>query len=195
MKSERPAVVSLELLLDPILESQIQAEWQVLADAGLSSLAGHTSPSNRPHITLLVRPSLPQIARAELSDLVTLPMPLLIGEPILFGSGDRRVLARSVVPSAALLALHEGLHTLFRGSDDNGDGRVGDRSNAADAPFTRPGLWTPHITLARRLRLDTLPQALRLLDDARSTPQGDQGSAIALRRWDSASATVTNLLD
>jgi hypothetical protein len=183
MQSERPSAVSLELLLDPATEAQIRAEWQALADAGLSSLAAHTSPSNRPHITLLVRASIPPMTRDQLSSVVTLPMPLMLGDPVLFGSGDRRVLARSVVPSLALLDLHGLLHTM-----------VGEDDGETEAAFTRPRLWTPHIALARRLRLDTLPQALRILDDIRLTARLTPVEATTLRRWDAASATVTDLL-
>jgi 2'-5' RNA ligase len=175
----RPAVVSLELLLDPILESHIRAGWQALKSAGLSSLGAHEAPSNRPHITLVVRPSLSSVSPAVLSAAVTLPIPVTLGGTILFGDGDRRVLARSVVPTPALLDLHTSLHAAL---GDDGD----------DAPHTRPGEWTPHITLARRLRLESLPHALRLLDEVASPPT--DASAVALRRWDSATATVTTLV-
>jgi 2'-5' RNA ligase len=185
MHPERPTVVSLELTFNPGLEAQIRAEWQALADAGLSSLAGHTAPSNRPHITLAVRPSMPATERAELSSVVILPLPLTLGAPILFGSGDRRVLARSIVPTAPLLHLHAALHTLL--ASPHGDDGV-------DSPFTRPGQWVPHITLARRLRLDTLPQALRALDDVRPPEGHFPTEATTLRRWDAASATITDLL-
>jgi hypothetical protein len=180
MESTRPTVVSLELLLDPDTEARIRVQWRALADAGLSSLASHTAPSNRPHITLLVRPSLAPIAREALEAAVALPMPVTIGGPILFGAGDRRVLARSVIPSAELLELHAALHAL---AGDSG----------ADAPHTRPGDWTPHVSLARRIRLDTLPQALRALDDA-GADAPVRSRATVLRRWDAASATVTDLL-
>ncbi|GAB3607561.1 2'-5' RNA ligase family protein [Conyzicola nivalis] len=175
----RPAVVSLELLLDPGLESHIRAEWQALKEAGLSSLGAHEAPSNRPHITLVVRPSIPPVSPVDLGAVVTLPVPVTLGGLVLFGSGDRRVLARSVVPTEELLTLHAALHALAGGEGDN-------------APHTRPGEWAPHITLARRLRLDALPQALRMLDDVGLPPTGT--SATTLRRWDAASATVTTLL-
>ncbi|WP_411699072.1 2'-5' RNA ligase family protein [Conyzicola sp.] len=176
----RPAVVSLELLLDDELESRIRAEWQALQAAGLSSLGAHTAPSNRPHITLVVRTHLPPMSTADLGAIITLPIPVTLGGVILFGTGDRRVLARSIVPTEALLALHASLHALA------GDGD--------DAPHTRPGEWTPHITLARRLRLDSLPQALSVLDEVNPTPPRPAFAA-SLRRWDAATATVTTLLD
>ncbi|WP_291042157.1 2'-5' RNA ligase family protein [Herbiconiux sp.] len=188
----RLPVVSLELLLDPATEARIRAEWEALAGAGLSSLAGHTAASNRPHITLLVRTSLTSPAAEALAAGVALPLPLELGAPLLFGSGDRRVLVRSVVPSPALLHLHSVVHELAGPGDD--------------APHTRPGEWTPHVTLARRLRLDTLPEALRLLDETADEAADDatdagpdaasqrRSAATALRRWDAASATVTDLL-
>jgi 2'-5' RNA ligase len=179
MRELHTAIVSLELLLDPDTEARIRAEWQALADAGLSSLAAHTAPSNRPHITLLVRPSLPQLTRDQLSELVALPLTLTIGDPILFGSGERRVLVRSVVPTEELLRLHATIHAVAG---------VGD-----DAAHTRPGEWTPHISLARRIRVDTIPQALRILDDAEGATAAS-AEATSLRRWDAASASVTHLL-
>ncbi|MFB2583683.1 2'-5' RNA ligase family protein [Herbiconiux liukaitaii] len=240
-------VVSLELLLDEATEARIRSEWAALAAAGLSSLAAHTAPSNRPHITLLVREAGPGLeaqhlaarlaeARAEaglvegrlaesragaalvagrlaeaqseaslmagqLADAqsdsaahsragagagaLVLPLAVALGAPLLFGAGDRRVLARSVVPSAGLLRLHAAIHSLVGPGDD--------------APHTRPGEWTPHVTLARRLRLETLPQALTLLDaapagaDADSNADEGDATATAARHWDSDTATATTL--
>jgi len=57
----------------------------------------------------------------------------------------------------------------------------------ADAQHTRPGEWTPHVTLARRLRLDRLGEARALLGPALS------GAGIALRRWDAAEKRVTEI--
>jgi 2'-5' RNA ligase len=188
MDPERPPVVSLELVFNSSLESQIRAEWQALADAGLSSLAAHTAPSNRPHITLMVRPFVPPLSRTQLAALVNLPLPLTLGAPILFGSGDRRVLARSVVPTAPLVEFHAALHALV----DARDGAGG--AGSEDSPFTRPGRWMPHVTLSRRLRLDTLPQALRALDQVHPGDDDSPSEAITLRRWDAATATITDLL-
>jgi len=179
MAQLRNPIVSLELLLDPDTEARIQAEWQALADAGLSSLAAHTAPSNRPHITLLVRPSLPQLTRDQLGGLVELPMAITVGDPIFFGAGERRVLVRSVVPTEELLRLHAAIHAIAGAGED--------------AAHTRPGEWTPHISLARRIRVDAIPQALRILDgvgEATTT----RAEATSLRRWDAASASVTHLL-
>lgn len=164
-------VVSIELLLDPESESRVRADWDRLASAGLSSLGSHPSPSNRPHVTLLVRPALDQVGFA--AALALLPITLQLSEPVVFQHGDRGVLARRIAPTRQLALLHEAVHTAV--------------PPGADAPHTTPGGWTPHVTLARRLRLARLTDALGLLGPDHA------GSGVALRRWDSASARVTQL--
>ncbi len=185
-------VVSLELLLDRATEDAVRAEWAALADAHMSSLAPHTSPSNRPHVTLLVRATLPPLDAALLARIAaTLPLTVTLGEPILFGEGDRRVFVRPVALTPELEDLHRMLHagvavdaSTAPPSEQAGGGSAGD----ADAPHTRPGEWTPHVTLARRLRVSDIPAARALV-------AGElHGQVTALRRWDAASKTVTQLV-
>ncbi|HEX5728098.1 2'-5' RNA ligase family protein [Microbacterium sp.] len=164
-------MVSIELLLDPDTEASVRADWDGLAAAGLSSLAAHRSASNRPHVTLLVRTALEAVSFTEAADL--LPLPILLGAPIVFRHGDRAVLARQVIPSEQLLRLHRVVHSAAPAGED--------------AAHTVPGEWTPHVTLARRLPLARLSDALLLLGPAH------RGTGVALRRWDSASATVSYL--
>jgi 2'-5' RNA ligase len=83
------------------------------------------------------------------------------------------VLAWRVALSEALRDLHAAVHAAAPAG--------------ADASHTAPGRWTPHITLARRLRLESLSEALDLIGTA------SEGTGVSLRRWDSASATVTAL--
>jgi len=162
-------IVSIELLLDPASEAAVSADWQALAAAGLSSAGRNPSPSNRPHVTLLVRPAL---ERVEFDEAVRrLPVPVVLGEPIVFRHGDRGVLARRVEPTSELLELHRSVHAAA--------------PPGPDARHTRPGEWTPHVTLARRLRLDGVESARRTLGPQRS------GEGMALRRWDAARAEVT----
>lgn len=165
-----PDVVSIELLLDPETEAAVREDWRRLQDAGHSSLGAHTSSSNRPHVTLLVRPTLAPLTFPD----VRLPIPVTLAEPVVFAHGDRGVLAWSVEPSAELVELHRGIHA-----------RV---PEGEDAAHTRPGEWTPHVTLARRLRLDALPDALALLGPPRT------GSGVAIRRWDAATRTVSDMM-
>ena len=164
-------IVSIELLLDSDTESAVRADWERLADAGLSSLASHRAPSSRPHVTLLVRSALEPVAFTGAAAL--LPVPVVLESPVVFRHGDRGVLAWRVAPNEHLVRLHEAVHAAAPAGQD--------------APHTAPGHWTPHVTLARRLRLVELPVALGVLGREHT------GSGVALRRWDSASATVTPL--
>lgn len=162
---------TIELLLDAAAEDAVRAEWDALAALGLSSLAGHTSASNRPHITLAARTELPPLDAGVFTDLPALPITL--GAPVLFGTGERRVLVRSILPTAELQRFHATIHTAI------GPGE--------DAPHTTPGEWTPHVTLARRLRLADLETALGCIG-------GDVHSrATSVRRWDPATGTTTTL--
>ncbi|MDQ0727263.1 2'-5' RNA ligase family protein [Microbacterium sp. W4I20] len=163
--------LSIELLLDRATEAAVRAEWDALAALGVSSLAHHTSTSNRPHVTLLVRTELdPFDAHALLQ---RSPIEVTLSAPLLFGTGERRVLARSIVPTAELLDIHAAVHAVAGTGDD--------------APHTTPGNWTPHVTLARRLRVVDLPAALEHVG-------GEiHGRATGLRLWDPTTATVTDL--
>jgi 2'-5' RNA ligase len=164
-------IVSIELLLDAGAEECVREDWAHLAAAGLSSMAAHRAVSNRPHITVLVRPTLDPVTFSDA--IARLPIPLTLGDPIVFRHGSRAVLARCVVPSDDLLAFHEEIHRIAPPGED--------------APHTTPGNWVPHVTLVRRLEVASLPDALALLG-------GDlSGMAVGLRRWDSAAATVTLL--
>ncbi|WP_405218958.1 2'-5' RNA ligase family protein [Agrococcus sp. Ld7] len=189
MEPAASGITSIELLLDEAAEARIRAEWEALAAAGMSSMAGHEAASNRPHVTLLARRT-PVPRRLRLSAM-SLPLPLQLGPPLLFGDGDRRVLARSIVPTAGLLALqHAVLVAVGGGGDDERAGEDAARHEHAprdDAEHFAPGRWTPHVTLARRIRLVDLPGALRLL----GPPIDAQG--VTLRRWDAATATVSRI--
>lgn len=164
-------VVSIELVLDPDTEARVREDWTRLADAGLSSLGLHPAPSNRPHITLLVRPALAPISFSPAVSL--LPIPVELAEPVTFTHRGRAVLAWRVTPDDPLRELHRVVHATAPPGDD--------------APHTAPRDWTPHVTLARRLRIDALPEALAMLGPS------CRGTGEELRRWDSATATVTPL--
>lgn len=174
MREPEPRVspAAIELLLDPDAEAAVRAEWDALAARGMSSLAGHTSVSNRPHITLVARVDLAPPPGA----LAGIPsFPLTLGAPLLFGTGERRVLARSVVPSAELIGLRETI-LAAAGSGD-------------DAPHTAPGEWMPHVALSRRLRVADLPAALEMLG-------GDiRAHADTVRHWDPGTAMITTLAE
>lgn len=166
-------VISIELLLDKVSESLVRADWEALAAAGHSSMAGNPSPSNRPHVTLLVRPATGLLLTPDAFISVSglLPVPIELAEPMVFSHGDRAVLARRVVLTDEILAVHAAVH----GAAPAGD----------DAAHTAPGEWTPHVTLARRLRLSALDEATALLGPPHA------GRAMALRHWHSAARVAT----
>ena len=157
---------SVELLLDDALDAAVREEWRLLADAGLPSQARHTGPTNAPHVTLAVAAALSPAAEARLVNTVTDELPSLTLGGLLVFPGH--VLARVVVPSAALLDLHARVIVA-----------VGDEDGVVE--HVHPGAWTPHVTLARRLGPDDLASAVRLLADA---PRERTGRAAAVRRWD-----------
>lgn len=162
---------AVELLLDPDAESAIRAEWEALAARGLSSLAGHTSTSNRPHITLVARVDLAPLDPGVLTGVPSFPITL--GAPLLFGTGERRVLARSIVPGAELIGLREKILAAV--------------GSGVDAPHTAPGEWMPHVALARRLRVGDTAAALEVIG-------GDiRAHAHSVRRWDPDTAQLTTL--
>jgi len=167
--------VSLELTFDDASDAAVRREWDALLAAGLPSQAQHRGASNRPHVTMLVRTSLGPIDGSGLDAM--LPLDLTLGAPILFGVGRSRVIARSVVPSAPLLHLHAAVHS-----------RVG--APAGD-DHTAPGAWTPHVTLARRVPLERLGDALAVLAGAGGGEV--PARATCLRRWDAEPRTITHI--
>lgn len=164
-------MISIELLLDAETEARVREDWARLEAAGLSSLGAHTSPSNRPHITMLVRPALAHLTFVQV--VRRLPIPVQLDAPIVFEHGGRGVLAWRVAPSDELREIHDMLHQAA--------------GRGADAAHTTPGEWTPHVTLARRLLLTALPEALASVGDPLD------GKVVAVRRWDSVTRTVASL--
>lgn len=162
---------SIELTFDGSTEHLIRRDWAVLAQSGIPSLAAHTAPSNRPHITLAAGSTL--AAAPETPELwAVLPVPVRLSGLVLFPAGPGRyVLARLVVTSAALLDVHASLHRNCTGAAGN----------------TLPGAWTPHVTLARRVPGHLLGAAADTLDVLQ------EGWCTGARLWDGATKTVTGL--
>lgn len=159
---------SVELLFDQHTDAAIVREWTALAEAGLPSQARHTSPTNRPHVTLTVAERIdPAVDAALWEPAKQLPLDCLIGAPMVFGR-KALTLVRVVVPAAGLLRLHESV-------------------DAICAPYltpeafahVHPGRWTPHVTLCRRLAPSDLAAALEVIG-----ADGIVGTFAGLRRWD-----------
>ncbi|MEZ0339632.1 2'-5' RNA ligase family protein [Mycobacterium sp. pV006] len=169
-------VHSVELLFDDETESAVRQLWQDLAQTGIRSLAGHTSPTNRPHVTLTVAELLDGAVDDALAPLTDrLPLPCVIGAPMLFGSGRTRTLVRLMVPSSPLLDLHAEVDRVTR-----------PHMPAGPLPHADPGRWTPHVTLARHVPLDLLGTAVGHPGIARDLV----GTAVALRHWDGNAKVV-----
>ena len=171
---------SIELLLDPHSDAAIRAAWQALADAGLPSQVNVTSSTNRPHITLLaaerISPDVDDVLRKLAS---RLPMDCVVGAHVVFGGpvfgGSRLSLARLIVPSTELLALHAEVYRLAL-----------PHLTGQPFPHCRPGHWTAHATLGRRFTAVEIGAALTLTGGVAPELPVD---AVALRRWDSDART------
>jgi hypothetical protein len=161
---------SIEMLLDDSGDAAIRSAWQALADAGLPSQARVGAATNRPHITLLAAAGIGAGADDPLRGLAArLPFAGVLGAPLVFG-GPRHTLARLVVPSAQLLELHAEVYRLALGQVT---GEV--------FAHCRPGCWTPHATLGRRLAGTDVGAALACLGEAVADLQIQ---ITGLRRWD-----------
>jgi 2'-5' RNA ligase len=162
---------SIELTFEDTTDAHIRLDWARLADAGVPSQAAHTAPSNRPHITLAAG------AELQLSDGVQelvrlLPVSIGFSGVLVFPGGPGKyVLARSVVMTQRLLELHGLVHGGLAGA----------------IYLSRPGAWTPHVTLARRVPQHLLGTAVELLDLRL------EGECTHARLWDSGTRTVTPL--
>ncbi len=163
-------VHSVELLFDFDTDAAVRQVWDDLAGEGIRSLAGHRSPTNRPHVTLTVAEDMDGEVDVALRPLLArLPLRCVIGAPMVFGTGPFVTLVRLVVPSAALLELQAEAH------------RICLPHMAEDPlPHTDPGKWTPHVTVARRIPADQLATALAVPGVTRDI----DAAATGLRHWD-----------
>ncbi|MEV0295503.1 2'-5' RNA ligase family protein [Nocardia sp. NPDC050710] len=159
-------VQSVELLLDDAADAEIRRQWELLAEAGVRSLAAQTAETNRPHITIAVaRQIWPRIDHA-LDELTFRPVPLRLGGVLVFGA-RHPILVRAVVPTDQLLALHRRIfHTVAQ--------CPGVSANL------HPDAWTPHITLARRVPIPQLGTAVHAIARDRDFP----ATVVGIRRWD-----------
>jgi hypothetical protein len=161
---------SVELLLDPAAEAAVRESWRTLADAGLPSQSGVSSATNRPHITLVAADRIAGGADRALGGLTgRLPLGCPLSGHVVFGV-TRLTLARLVVPSPQLIALHAEVFAL-----------CGPFVTGGPYPHCRPGGWTPHVTLGRRFTAEQIGAAMALL-----TRHGSDlaAEAVGLRRWD-----------
>lgn len=161
---------SIELLFDDDTDSALRRVWDALDDAGVPSQNRVSSPTNRPHVTVVVADHVDPEVDADLRALADLlPLPCLLGAPLVFGRG-RFTLAHLVVPSAELLAFHRRVYEI-----------CAPRMTPGPAPHSEPDSWTAHATLGRRLD----PADLGVAFASVAALTGERhASFTGLRRWD-----------
>jgi 2'-5' RNA ligase len=158
-------VHSIELVFDRDAEVAIRRIWSDLAAAGIPSQA----PASRPHVTLVVADRIaPDVDALLMPVAQRLPLRCAVGASVLFGKSNA-VLARLVVPTTELLAVHAAVHRI-----------CGPYVVPDPMPNSLPGHWTAHVTLARRVGDHQLGRALRVT----GRPSEIAGSFAGLRRWD-----------
>lgn len=141
--------LSVCLLPDQRTDRAVRALWSRLEAAGIATLASHTHGHHRPHLTLasLLTYDLDQVRSA----LTALPAqePLAIDFEAV-GMFRRSRCWLAPVPVESLLVRQR---------------LVVETVTATGAELHRnyrPGAWTPHLTLAPRLRLEQLATVARL---------------------------------
>lgn len=161
---------ALELSLDNASDTAITAQWCALQEAGLPSQADHKSMTNAPHVTLVAAASLarPLADQAALS--IELPQPLAVRGMVFFGESTRVTIAHLVEPTPALFAAISAIR--------------------ARVPDLRHPVWTPHVTLARRVPRAKVPAVLAVLA---AHPEPRTLIADRLRWWDPETGTIDEI--
>ena len=165
---------TVELLGDDELDRTVRSAWRRLDQAGFSSLARHRHPTNRPHLTVASAEQFPPGAAAAIAAALRgLPLPVRLDGLRFFG-GRAGMLAWAVDDDGALRELQARVWSALDGAGRN--------------PLHDPSQWTPHISLARRLRPGQETLAAQAVGE---TAAG--GTLSAARSYDSETRTVTTL--
>lgn len=201
-------VQSVELLLEDATETHIRAQWNLLADVGVFSPAKRSSTSrtngpittvsprtggtdnkgygagkavdsesttdtpttgdepNRPHLTVAVASEIWPRIDHQLRRLPFQPFSVRLGGVLVFGS-RRTILVRLVVPCEPLLTWQRRVHEVVAPCPHIPDN-------------LRPGRWTPHVTLARKVQPSLLGPAIHQVAAHRDFP----ATVVGMRRWD-----------
>ena len=142
---------AVELLFDPTTEAALKGLWARLETAGVPSLASRTHRRHRPHISLSVAERIDAQLKGARDFLATTHLDVTLYAPAVFPRPG--VLYLSVVPTLALLRLHQEVHAALR------DGMVTPRDGYS------VGAWMPHCTLAQDLTRAQLVRGIDLLHD------------------------------
>ncbi|NPC96723.1 2'-5' RNA ligase family protein [Nocardioides sp. zg-DK7169] len=165
---------ALELSFEPASAAAVVAQWEALKAAGLPSQADHRSMTNAPHVTLAaavvgIEDEAVRVAREAVGPL--LPARMGLRGLVLIGRGARVTVAHLVEPDHALAAAVARIRALV--------------------PTLRHPVWTPHVTVARRVPRRLLPEALEVL-------QASEGPrelvCDRLRWWDPELGTIEDVV-
>ncbi|WP_181313243.1 2'-5' RNA ligase family protein [Nocardioides campestrisoli] len=164
---------ALELSFEPTSAAAVVAQWEALKAAGVPSQADHRSMTNAPHVTLVATASalddtVVENARETIGRL--LPALIALRGVVMFGQGPRVTLAHLVEPDQALADATATIRAL--------------------APALRHPVWTPHVTVARRVPRRLLPTALEVLHD---TDAPRELVCDRLRWWDPERALIEDV--
>lgn len=163
---------ALELSFDDESERAIVEQWRALRAAGLPSQADHRVMTNAPHLTLVVAREIPSrvvdTAREALAPL--LPVSLELRGRVVFGSGSRVTLAHLAEPPREVADHVARLR--------------------AETPALRHAVWTPHITLGRRIPRERIGEAFDVLDGVASQEHLRTLRANRLRWWRPDAGTI-----
>jgi 2'-5' RNA ligase len=147
-----PWATRLSCCSTPTTETALKGLWAQLETAGVPSLASRTHRRHRPHISLSVAERIDAAPLKGARDfLATTHLDVTPYAPAVFPRPG--VLYLSVVPTLALLRLHQEVHAALR------DGMVAPRDGYA------VGAWMPHCTLAQDLTRAQLVRGIDLLHD------------------------------
>lgn len=163
---------ALELSFNPESTAAVVAQWEALKAAGLPSQADHRSMTNAPHLTLVAATRVPESAVTTAREVVgpLLPTGIAARGLVLFGQGARVTVAHLVEPDAVLAAAVARVRTLV--------------------PDLRHPVWTPHVTLARRVPRTLLPEVIDVLH---ATEAADELTCDRLRWWDPEQGTIEDV--
>ncbi len=143
---------AVELLFDPTTEAAIKGLWARLETAGLPSLASRTHRRHRPHISLSVAERIDAGQLDGASDcLAATHLDVTLYSPAVFPR--RGVLYLTVVPTPALLRLHDQVHAALR------------HSMVSPRELYAVGAWIPHCTLAQELTRAQITRGIDLLHE------------------------------
>nr|WP_279536309.1 2'-5' RNA ligase family protein [Nocardioides ochotonae] len=143
----------MELSFEPDSAAAVVAQWEALKAAGLPSQAHHRSMTNAPHVTLAAAVGIDDAAVRAAREAVgpLLPARLGLRGLVLFGQGPRVTIAHLVEPDPTLAVAVARIRALV--------------------PTLRHPVWTPHVTVARRVPRRVLPEVLAVLHATEGPPE------------------------